>query len=353
MSATAPRTHPRPLIATAIAALLLLVLSGCVKFNADFTVDAEETLSGTMRLLVDPVALEDMGSSDPSQELDDAVQEAQSDPSKPAGVTVERADDDDGYLGMEVVFDQVPAAELSSGAGLDDVGVEGIDIASADGEISFSMANPLVSGMDAAGPGMPTSARSMFDEAIVSVSFPGAVISAEGAAIDGSTATWDLREYDGDALTAVGKASGFPWMVVIIAGGVLLLLLIAGAVVVLLLVLRKRKSTQPTGFPMHQQMPAYPGGAAADPQGAPMRQQGQSYPAQHDPGQAHPGGPPQGMAPYGSGFAQPSVPPPAVRPQGQQAPQPHDPQGRRFAPPQQHPGAESGSGEDRIGPPPV
>ena len=177
MAAPARRTRSRPLAATAVAAVLLFLLSGCVKLNADFQVDAEENLTGAMEILVDPVALEDMGSPDPSQELDDAVQEAQSDPEVPEGATVERVDDEDGYIGMRVTFDAVPASEFQSGGGgLGDVGVEGIQVESADGEITFSMTNPLIAGMDSADPygstsGMP-SARSMFDEAVVAVTFP-------------------------------------------------------------------------------------------------------------------------------------------------------------------------------------
>src|SRR5699024_4357725 len=232
MAAPVARTRSRPLVATAVATILLFVLSGCVKLNADFQVDAEETLSGSLQILVDPIALEDMGSPDPSRDLDDAVSEAQADPDVPDGVSVDRVEDDDGYIGMGVTFDRVPAAELQNGSGLDDVGVEGIEVVNADGEISFSMANPLTTGLDDADPygptsGMPSSARSMFDEAVVSVTFPGNVITAEGAEANGTTATWNLREYDGDTLAATGEASSFPWGIVLLVGGVLLLLLIA------------------------------------------------------------------------------------------------------------------------------
>ena len=61
MISTARRIRPRAFFAAGITTLLLFVLSGCVKFNADFQVGADETLTGSMRILVDPVALEDMG----------------------------------------------------------------------------------------------------------------------------------------------------------------------------------------------------------------------------------------------------------------------------------------------------
>ena len=285
MAPSVRRPRARPLVATAVLAVLLVILSGCVKLNADLQVDAEENLTGSMQILVDPVALEDLGSPDPSQELDDAVQEAQSDPEVPAGVTIERVEDEDGYIGMGVSFDEVPASELQSGGGLGDVGVEGIEVVNTDGEITFSMTNPLVAGMDSADPygsasGMP-SPRSMFDEAVVAVTFPGSVISAEGAEVDGSTATWNLRDYDGDTLAATGDASGFPWVTVLIVAGVAVLLLIAAGVVVLLVVLRKKR-TRAGGEAQPQMM--YAGAAGA--------------PAAMGPGQ-HPGGPQPGPPPGG------------------------------------------------------
>ncbi|SLN00799.1 EGFR-like transmembrane domain-containing protein [Brevibacterium yomogidense] len=321
MAAPARHTRSRPLAATALAAVLLVLLSGCVKLNADFQVDAEENLTGAMEILVDPVALEDMGSPDPSQELDDAVQEAQSDPEVPEGTTVERVDDEEGYIGMRVAFDAVPASEFQSGGGgLGDVGVEGIQVESTDGEITFSMTNPLVAGMDSADPygstsGMP-SARSMFDEAVVSVTFPGSVVSADGAEVDGSTATWNLREYDGDTLSATGEASSFPWVTVLIIAGVVVLLLIIAGVIVLLVVLRRKKARQAGG--PQQMMHA---GAAGGP--------GAMGPG---PGQ-YPGGPPSG--PHTAG----GQPGPYGQPGPQRQPGPYGQPG-----PYSHPGPQGQPG---------
>lgn len=291
MAAPARRTRPRSLTATAVAAVLLFLLSGCVKLNADFHVDAEENLTGSMVILVDPIALEDMGSPDPSQELDDAVQEAQSDPDVPEGTTVERVDDEDGYIGMRAAFDAVPASEFQSGGGgLGDVGVEGIQVESVDGEITFSMTNPLVAGMDSADPygsagGMP-SARSMFDEAVVAVTFPGSVVSAEGAEIDGSTATWNLREYDGDTLSATGEASSFPWAVVLIVVGVLVLLVIAAGVIILIVVLRRKKKggTGSSSQPLHAGAAGAPGAMGSAPGQYPGGPQNVPHPGGGQPG---------------------------------------------------------------------
>ena len=350
MTAAPRRVRPRTLSAVGIVLVLLVALTGCVKFNADFQVSAEETLSGSMQILVDPVSLEDMGSPDPSGDLDDSIADAQSDPEMPAGVTVDRVEDQDGYIGMGLTFDEVPATEFqSSGGSLGDVGVQGIEVTQADGEITFTMSNPVVSGMDSGSAygssGMPTSARSMFDEAIVSVGFPGKVVSAEGAQIQGKTATWDLRDYDGDTLTAVGEASSFPWGIVLLVGGILLFLVIVAGVVILILVLRrKNRKTAPAGQqagPGLPPMQGYPG-AQGQP-GAPGQPGPQGYPQQ----QGQPGArsfPPQQGFQSQQSYAQPpqqGFAPPQSGP-GTQGPPPSAPGGPQPGAPWQHPGQAPG-----------
>lgn len=351
MISTARRIRPRAFFAAGITTLLLFVLSGCVKFNADFQVGADETLTGSMRILVDPVALEDMGSPDPSGELDDSIDEAQNDPEMPDGVTVERVEDEDGYIGMGMTFDSVPASEFQSGStGMEGVGVDGIEVSQADGEITFTMANPLVTGMDSGSSfggssGMPSTARSMFDEAIVSVGFPGNVVTAEGASIEGKTATWDLRDYDGDTLTAVGEASSFPWGIVFLFGGIVLFLVIVAGVVILILVLRKKKPAPAGAFapadPPHMQ--GYPGAQVPPHSGQPQ---------------------PQGFGNSSAGHAGPQVSGPPSVGLPRQAPGPvHDPnvpgalapwpqQGYRPDQGPPRPGAQpSSDGQSRFAPP--
>src|SRR5699024_3454121 len=128
MAPSVRRPRARPLVATAVLAVLLVILSGCVKLNADLQVDAEEHLTGSSQILVDPIPLEDVGTPRPPQEHDDAVQEARSDPDDPAGVTNDRVEEEDSYDGMGVRFDQEPASEPQIGGGLGDVGVEGIEV---------------------------------------------------------------------------------------------------------------------------------------------------------------------------------------------------------------------------------
>ena len=358
MTAAHRRVRPRTLSAVGIVLVLLVALTGCVKFNADFQVSAEETLSGSMQILVDPVALEDMGSPDPSGDLDDSIADAQSDPEMPAGVTVDRVEDQDGYIGMGLTFDEVPATEFqSSGGSLGDVGVQGIEVTQADGEITFTMSNPVVAGMDSGGAygssGMPTSARSMFDEAIVSVGFPGKVVTADGAQIQGKTASWDLRDYDGDTLTAVGEASSFPWGIVLLVGGILLvLLLVAGAVVLILVLRRKNRKAAPAGQqagPGLPPMQGYPG-AQGQPGAQGYPQQGFQSQQQRHPGQQPYGQPPQqGFGPPqpGPGGPQPGAPwrNPGQAPGGQPG-QPGQPGGQYGQPGGQHgyPGGPHGSG---------
>ncbi|WP_029088381.1 LppM family (lipo)protein [Brevibacterium album] len=320
MRASTAQQRTRPFVFGIVAALLALVLSGCVKLNADFQIAADETVSGSLAMLVDPRAFEDLGQPVDEAELDRSVAEMQNDPSVPDGVTVEKLIDDDGYMGMLMTFDRVPAEEFSTGSATSEFGgpsMEGISVSSADGEISFEMSNPVAEAGGEAGMGMG-SMRTAFDEARVSVSFPGAVIDAEGAEISGKTATWDLRDFEGDFLSATANASGFPWWVVFVIVGAVVVL--GAAALIVFLVLRSRKKQQggalggpgvPGGFPgapggSYPGAPAGPG-APGGPGGHPGRQY-PGIPAGHS-GGPHPGGPHPG-GPAGPGY------PGGARPQG-------------------------------------
>ncbi|WP_291793571.1 hypothetical protein [Brevibacterium sp.] len=357
MRASPAKQRTRPLLVVLAAALLALVLSGCVKFNADFQISKEETVSGSLAISADPQMFEDMGEPIDESEIDRSVEEAQNDPSMPEGVTVEKIKDDDGYLGMLMKFDDVPADELAStDSAASEFGapsVDGIDIASADGQITFDMPNPVSAMGSEAGMGGGGSMRSVFDEARVAVTFPGAVTNAEGAEISGKTATWDLRDFDGDTLSATAKAGGFPWLIVLIIVGAVIVL--GGAGLIVFLVLRSRKKQAqgpgaPGGFPgAPGGYPGGPGGYPGGP-GAPAGPGGPMGPGGFPGGQGGPGGHPGGPAGPGGAPVGPGGYPggPGFHPGAPQQGAPGYPQG---APAQGGPGYPQGPGPQGPGGP--
>lgn len=168
-------------------------------------------------------------------------------------------------------------------------------------------------------------AKSMFDEASVKFTFPGKVVEAKGATVDGNTATFDMLSVNESVVQAKAEANAaIPmWIIWILVA----VLVIAAALVLLFVLLRKRSSRQEPalagaapygqpGYQAQQDHPVQPGqeGYQSQPQPPAQRPQqdwaGQGYtpgaPAQQPappPGQTHDDGPvpPPPPAPPASG----------------------------------------------------
>lgn len=244
-----------------VVVVAMLALAGCYKINADLVVDEELNTSGQMTIQVTKESLEAAGPSGEMalSQLDSLTGEVSE------GVTAERVEDD-SYVGIGLTMDQVPAEVLTRGIG---VGVEpqgdNPDILqlNADGKVEFVMENPI-STIETTGAGAPEFDRvEDLDEGSVSVTFPGNVITAEGARVEGNVATWDLKTFEGDLLTATAEptpsAGVGVWLPIVIGA----IVVIALAVVILLVVLRRRRPTQaavqdPAPAPAPADQPAPP-----------------------------------------------------------------------------------------------
>lgn len=284
----APRARRSRLAGVALLLLTLFVLTGCVKLNSDLDVSKDLTLSGTMSVMMKKSAIEDLG-----QTTDEALEEMTRDmpDMSDRGVTTGEVHDE-LYVGIQFTLDDVDPTQFTE----DELGfISQLSLSEQDGTISLSMPNPVAmpsmdmpapptGGYSGAAPGIDTglgvdSIRSMLDESIMTFTFPGKVIEAPGAEVNGSTASWDLQTFEGEELTAEAQASGFPWWILIVIGTIVLLGIVA-LVIVLVLMSRKKK---------RQQQGAGAGyGAAGAQYGAPG-------------GQGYPGGPAAAAGPYGSG----------------------------------------------------
>ncbi|PFG20973.1 LppM family (lipo)protein [Serinibacter salmoneus] len=227
---THPRTHPIHTTATAtghpttpgrrlrsggIAVALLAtatLLTGCMRATYDLEVDGDLNVSGEMLVAIQASALERFGSSDQDiwQNTPEVI---------PPGATVE-VYDEDGYAGFTVRLQDVPAAEFLDGGDLATDGETFFVLEREDDVISFDMEQPITHELesDASLPGLDST--SMIDEAWVEITFPGPVIEAEGAEIDGNTARWDLAEHLGPLAATAEVDAGFPWpMMLGVMGG--------------------------------------------------------------------------------------------------------------------------------------
>jgi hypothetical protein len=169
---------------------LALLLSGCVKFDLDLTVNNDSTVSGTMIFAVSE-ALDELGgdeeSDDPSSDLIDPASE---------GVTVEDYDQD-GFIGQKLILDRVPFNSFSEGGDSGDLTItrEG-DLITLNGYLDLAMDS---------GEGTSTSEEQfgeIFGDAFVKslfasadlkirITFPAEIISTTGElSSDKRSVTW-------------------------------------------------------------------------------------------------------------------------------------------------------------------
>lgn len=252
------------MFAFVLAVLCAFLLTGCLKINSDLKISKDLLLTGTLSYQIDKTAFDNTG-IDPQQQMDENVSELQQ--QLPQGISVERLSDD-VYEGVEIKLDKVKPEDFSAFSEDSFGGLLGRNMSITKGDnntIKFSMDNPVMADFSSitgsgnpfsnpytGGGGGSASMRSAIDESIVKFTFPGKVISADGADVQGKSATWNLKTYDGETLSAEAKASGFPWVVLFIILGVVILLAIVGGIILLVVMSKKKKSAPP-------QQPGFPG----------------------------------------------------------------------------------------------
>lgn len=269
------------------AAALAVMLSACTRTTMDLTVSSDDTISGTIisaysQELIDAIG-EDAGLEVTDKDLEDARDDF------PDDATVERYDQD-GYTGMKVTFAQMPLSEFDSG----DLGtgddesfriVRDGDFFVVSGKMDLSDYDPD----EMASLGGTVEIPDQEPEIRVSITFPGEITDAPGAAIDGTTATWTPVLGEVTDFTATAKATGgsLLWILWVVLGVVVL----AGIAVGVLLLVRSQSRKSGHGAP-GQYPGQYPGGPAPQYPGGAQPYAGQPGP-QH-PGQAQPPYPGQG-----------------------------------------------------------
>jgi hypothetical protein len=200
------------------SAAIALLLAGCFKVNMDLDVTAHNTVSGTAVVAVEESLLELSGQSVDRLFADMDLSDL------PPGSKAEPYDED-GFVGRQITFDEVPLSEfiengtLSGAASGEDLNIvrEGDEFHVTGG---FDM-----SGQEFTETEIP---QQFLDnvEFRISLTFPGPVSSASGD-IDGNTVTWEPRFGQNTEIRAVASAipsSSSPLlMIVLIAAGALVL----------------------------------------------------------------------------------------------------------------------------------
>jgi len=221
------------------AGTLALLLAGCFKVNMDVEVSPENTVSGSAVIAFDQSLLELSG-----QSVDELFQDMDlSD--LPANSTVEPYDED-GFVGQEITFEDVPLDEFRGNEAVSGAG-EALSIVREGDEFRVSGRFDM-SGEEFTGGGqVPSELLDRF-EFRISITFPGEVKSSTGE-VDGNTVTWEPKFGEDTRIEAVASAipseSSPLLMILLIVAG----LLVVGGIAFLFL----RRTPAPAPGPVGAQ----------------------------------------------------------------------------------------------------
>ncbi len=294
---------------------VMVALTGCVKLNMSVKVNNEKSVDYEVVYAIQKSVLGDKSFDDFMKSNGGGSQEMDI----PEGATVVDYEDDK-YKGKRITAVNLDPAKLAESSSSENP----FDL-KRDGDF-YVMSMGSVTGADSSDPQASAMAKSMFDEASVKFTFPGKIVEANGAVVDGNTATFDMLSIKETAVQVKAEANaGIPGWII----WTLVALLVVAAALVLLFVLLRRKSARQSpalaGAPVYGQdvngpgQPGYPAPQSPSGQpGYPAPQPGQPGQPAQSPQQDWAG---QGYTPgaqstpqHGNGHDDGQVPPPPAAP---------------------------------------
>ncbi|HEX5936555.1 MAG TPA: hypothetical protein VFZ75_02520 [Actinomycetota bacterium] len=216
-------------------AALALLLAGCFRVDMDVEVSPEDTVSGTAVIAVDESLVELSG-----QSADEIFSDVDSS-DLPEGASFDDYSED-GFVGQQITFEDVPLEEFTSSDTLSGSGLgEELSIVREGDEFVVTGALDM-SGEQFTGTDIPQQFLENF-EFTISITFPGEVTQSTGE-VDGNTVTWEPKVGENTPIEARASAipsASSPWLIIaLVALGAFLL----GAVVFLL---TRRRAAVPAG----------------------------------------------------------------------------------------------------------
>jgi hypothetical protein len=226
--------HRRILPRILAVGVLVLALAGCVRFQADLTLNPEDSVDGSIVVAV-------LVSEDTDEAREQAITAASQIEADllgslrdASGVTTTEYDQDD-YLGSLIVFDDVALVAFSGQS------EDSLRIVRDGEEYVFTGA------LDFSGEAVPAEESDGDDDNLtVVVTFPGAVTEHNGE-LSGSTVSWATALDQRLEMSARGSATPAGPPILLIAGIALAVLLVVGAVVAVLLFVRSRSKKAAVG----------------------------------------------------------------------------------------------------------
>lgn len=230
-------------------AAIAVLLAGCFRVNMDIEVTENDTVSGTAVIAVDESLVELSGQSVDQLFADMDLSDL------PAGSTAEEYRED-GFVGQQITFDDVPLSEFTGNGALSGSGTaDDLRIVREGDEFHVSGAFDM-SGEEFTGTEVPQEFLNNF-EFRISITFPGEVTSASGD-IDGNTVTWEPRVGENTEIRAIASAIPSSSSPILMIGLIALGAIVLGAVVYILTHRTPAPATS-TGFEGTAAVPADPG----------------------------------------------------------------------------------------------
>ncbi|WP_309073625.1 LppM family (lipo)protein [Paenarthrobacter sp.] len=214
---------------------LMLALTGSVKLNMSVTVNNEKSVDYEVVYAIQKSVL--------GEKSFDEFMESNGSGSRqmdiPDGATVVDYEDEK-YKGKRITaanLDPAKLAESSSSESPFELKKEG-DF--------YVISMGGVTGAENGDASSSAMAKSMFDEASVKFTFPGKVVEAKGATVDGNSATFDMLSVNESVVQAKAEANaGIPmWIIWILVT----VLVVAAALILLFVLLRKKAARQAPAF---------------------------------------------------------------------------------------------------------
>lgn len=236
---------------TAVVTVLgLLLLSGCFKLDADFTVNADETVDGTMIVAIQQEfvdMMEEMGA-----EAGDGGDLITNPEDLPEGSEVEDYDED-GFVGQKVTFEGATLEQMASSVDTEGTADDAWSLTHEGDEFVFEGSLDMTSEGDSEDIDMTGLMEGA--EISISMTFPGEVTETNGE-VDGTTVTWTPKIGEKNEMRAVAADEGGGFSLPLVIGLVAAAVVIAG--VAALLVVRRRRSSPPVAPAAEPPLPGQP-----------------------------------------------------------------------------------------------
>ena len=293
----------RAVAATAVLVAVLFSLTGCFKLNMDINVHSEKSVDYEVVYALQKDVLKGK-SFDEFMKANDGS----ADMTIPEGAKVEEFEDAD-YKGKRISAVNIDPAKIAEA---EEDSANKLSLVKEGDFYVLTMGNLSNDSTDPQGAQL---AKAIFDEAVLKVTFPGKIVEANGAKIDGNTATIDFLATDAKQIRVKAESSaGFPlW---ILWGGIaLLVVVVAGLILLFVLLSRRKVQPAPAGWPA----PVVPAGgpmpAGGPVPGAPVAGPTAAAPPSYMPPPSYPAPPPYTAPPQsappvpGHPPVQPGTPP--------------------------------------------